>query len=329
MEYPAQVMVGPALARHLAYRMYRGEYFAMQVDSHVQFVQDWDEDIIDQWTSTNNEMAVLSTYLQDIHNSIDPVTHQSLRRNLSVMCKIEYEWDRSPNEHLKNGIQPTHEPVIHKPMLNPFWAAGFSFGRGHFVVQVPYDQYLPLVFQGEEISMTVRGYTYGYDYYAPVRNVAFHIYAIKDNKEKRGLVSKFTENEVMFPGVKNKGYLRLNGIIGTENRAFKTDYRHEEEGNYGVGQYRQKESFFRTLGIHTDTKEIEEGLCDFVQGRAGVESMHSQFTPYLRYDGMGIDYRRIKYTYSARKVDESPISEDELAMLRAQMKKLSKHTNLT
>jgi hypothetical protein len=77
MEYPAQAMVGPVFARHLAHRMYRGEYFVLQIDSHVRFVQDWDEDIIDQWYATGNEMAVISNYMSDITNSIDPVTLRS------------------------------------------------------------------------------------------------------------------------------------------------------------------------------------------------------------------------------------------------------------
>jgi hypothetical protein len=45
--------------------MYRGEYYAMQVDAHVTFAQDWDTDIIQQLEATKNEMAVLSTYLSD------------------------------------------------------------------------------------------------------------------------------------------------------------------------------------------------------------------------------------------------------------------------
>jgi len=32
-------------------------------------------------------------------------------------------------------------------MLQPFWAAGFSFSRGHFVLRVPYDPYMPMLFQ--------------------------------------------------------------------------------------------------------------------------------------------------------------------------------------
>ena len=43
LEVPAYQMVGPVFARHLANRMYRGEYFSMQIDAHVRFVQHWDE----------------------------------------------------------------------------------------------------------------------------------------------------------------------------------------------------------------------------------------------------------------------------------------------
>jgi [Skp1-protein]-hydroxyproline N-acetylglucosaminyltransferase len=135
IEYDAELMTGPIFARHLAYRMYRGEYFALQVDSHVRFVADWDDDIISQWHSTGNEMAVISTYLNDITNSIDPETHQSKRTYRAMMCDCEYEWKRDPKEHIRFKVQPTNQPKItNKPMLQPFWAAGFSFARGHFLM---------------------------------------------------------------------------------------------------------------------------------------------------------------------------------------------------
>lgn len=52
-------LAGPVTARHIANRMYRGEYFAMQLDAHCIFVNRWDSKLIDQWKSTRNEMAVL------------------------------------------------------------------------------------------------------------------------------------------------------------------------------------------------------------------------------------------------------------------------------
>eukprot|EP00535_Pseudo-nitzschia_heimii_P009572 CAMPEP_0197192664 /NCGR_PEP_ID=MMETSP1423-20130617/25433_1 /TAXON_ID=476441 /ORGANISM="Pseudo-nitzschia heimii, Strain UNC1101" /LENGTH=332 /DNA_ID=CAMNT_0042645589 /DNA_START=290 /DNA_END=1284 /DNA_ORIENTATION=+ len=136
IEYPSNLMVGPVFARHIANRMYRGEYFAMQIDAHVRFVANWDEDIIDQWNSTGNEMAVISTYMNNLeHNSIDPVTHESLKFKRAMMCDFEYEWNPGPMAHIRFNVQPNREvKVTDSPMLQPFWAAGLSFGRGHFLV---------------------------------------------------------------------------------------------------------------------------------------------------------------------------------------------------
>ena len=55
----AKVAAGSVTARHVGDRMYRGEYFVMQMDAHCQFVRHWDKLIINQWRSTQNEMAVL------------------------------------------------------------------------------------------------------------------------------------------------------------------------------------------------------------------------------------------------------------------------------
>ena len=53
-----------------------------------------------------------------------------------------------PARYLRHGSQPEGVPVItDMPQLEPFWAAGFSFSRGHFKLRVPYDAYQPMVFQ--------------------------------------------------------------------------------------------------------------------------------------------------------------------------------------
>jgi predicted solute-binding protein len=73
-------MLQPVFAHHLAYQMYRGECFAMQVNSQVEFVAKWDEYIIDQWKSTTgNKMAIISTYLNNIANSIHSQNHENLQ----------------------------------------------------------------------------------------------------------------------------------------------------------------------------------------------------------------------------------------------------------
>ena len=294
-EMEAKLAVGPVFARHLGHRLYRGEYFAMQVDSHVRFVQDWDEDLVEQWKSANNEMGVLTTYLSDIIGSINPVTHKAQHPGRPIMCKSDFE-GRGKLKHIRHGQQPEGPPGIHgQPTLHPFWAAGFSFARGHFVVQVPYDQYLPMVFQGEEISMGLRGFTYGYDYYAMERSVCFHMYAIKENLPKRRKVKLFWENSSMYKGAGEKAMQRLNGII----RMLPSDepFFDAEEKKYGLGKVRTTEKFYKTFGIHTDTQKVENHLCRFVG-----KPMMQEFMPHLRQNRMGIDYSGITFEF----VDPDP-----------------------
>lgn len=46
--------------------------------------------------------------------------------------------------------------------------------------------------QGEEISISVRGFTFGYDFYAPLKSVAFHEYA--DGSQRRKSIPTYVEH---------------------------------------------------------------------------------------------------------------------------------------
>jgi [Skp1-protein]-hydroxyproline N-acetylglucosaminyltransferase len=288
----ARLAVGPVFARHLAHRFYRGEYFAMQIDSHVRFIQHWDQDIVGQWKSAKNEMAVLTTYLSDITKSIDPITHESKHSFRPIMCQSDYEGD-GDMKHLRHGQQPEGPAgITGQPTLHPFWAAGFSFARGHFVIQVPYDQYLPQIFQGEEISMGLRGFTYGYDYYAPERGVAFHMYAVEDNTEYRKSIPLFWENANLYAGVGLRAMKRLNAIIGMAKSPEDNDWQHDEIEKYGLGKIRDPAKFFHVFGIHTKEQTVEAHLCNFVG-----KPMMREFMPALRANRMGLDYDKINYVF--------------------------------
>jgi hypothetical protein len=78
------------------------------------------EDIISQWKSSDNEMAVLSTYLTDISDSIDPVTYKSLKTKRNMMCWIEFEGS-GISQHLMLKGPATSTPAIQgTPMLRKF-----------------------------------------------------------------------------------------------------------------------------------------------------------------------------------------------------------------
>jgi len=62
----ARDATGPTFARHVGDRLYRGEYFVLQTDAHMTFVQGWDMDITRQFDATGNDRAVLTTYPTEV-----------------------------------------------------------------------------------------------------------------------------------------------------------------------------------------------------------------------------------------------------------------------
>lgn len=79
---------------------------------------------------------------------------------------------------------------------------------------------------------------------------------------------------------------------------------HTDEEKYGIGgvEFRSPEHFYEIFGIDVKNKSTEGHLCSFVE----TGDMHKMFTPYLRADGMGIDYSKIDYKFT----DPRPETDD-------------------
>jgi hypothetical protein len=276
---------GPVFARHVGDRLYRGETYTMQLDAHVQFIKDWDMLMISQFHETKNEYAVLSTYLTDVQKSISK-EGLSLRKTRPIMCNSHFEGG-GETSHLRHLAQPEEVAAMQDtPMLQPFWAAGMSFSRGHFVVRVPYDCCLPMLFQGEEISIGIRAWTFGYDLYAPHTSVIFHEYAV--NSARRRGVHSFWENR----GASNPtaALRRMVAIVKMAPDIDPSTYDHKDEELYGLGTARPVEEFYRLFGMDVRKKTVVPEMCKWVKSG----KMHKTFVPALRENGKGIDYSGFK-----------------------------------
>ena len=65
-----------------------------------------------------------------------------------------------------------------EPIKAKFYSAHFAFARGEFCEEVPHDP--ELYFTGEEMNITLRAYTHGYDLFHPHIVVAWHEYTRKN-----------------------------------------------------------------------------------------------------------------------------------------------------
>lgn len=172
LHVPASRAKGPAYARYLCSTMYRGEDFFFQIDSHCLFVQDWDEKLIRMILSTKNPRAILSHYpkrYEDYEPNPDPSS------NVTIIKRAFLN---------KNGIITFHGAEHASPPPTPdrayFIAAGFLFVSGAFLKEVPFDPNLDHLFAGEEILLTIRAYTNGWDVYTPNLDILYHKYTRKN-----------------------------------------------------------------------------------------------------------------------------------------------------
>ena len=234
----AKDATGPTFARHVGDRMYRGEYFVLQTDAHMSFVQGWDDDVVGQFDATSNLNAVLTTYPTEVNGALDANFH-SKHHTSPVMCATGF----TSEGLLRHGSAIEIWPMFGKsPVLEPFWAAGFSFARGHFALRVPYDCCTPMMFQGEEIDIAVRAWTQGYDIYTPHNSVAFHPYSRKSKPPM------FWENANAHKGEGMRSARRVQGLIKIGSPP-ESSYDTTGSSMYGVGIKRSADDFYDLFGI--------------------------------------------------------------------------------
>ena len=75
-------------------------------------------------------MVILTAYVSGTEDHVDVESGVRTSKNRPIMCMSDFEGDGSAGtRHLRHGQQPEGEPYIHDmPTIEPFWAAGFSFG---------------------------------------------------------------------------------------------------------------------------------------------------------------------------------------------------------
>jgi Glycosyltransferase (GlcNAc) len=159
---------GVCWARRKLQDLYKNQTYTLQLDSHHRFVKNWDDILIDCYLNvkTKNNKPIISTYLPNY----DVITNE-LSNEL---------WKINPYKFLEDGtlifcpVKIENVPSNAHPILSRFLSAHFLFTSGEFCKVVKYDP--EYYFFGEEISMSAKAFTHGYDIYCPTKHIAYHNY---------------------------------------------------------------------------------------------------------------------------------------------------------
>ncbi|XP_055356723.1 skp1-protein-hydroxyproline N-acetylglucosaminyltransferase-like [Paramacrobiotus metropolitanus] len=185
---------GPTRARYEIEKFIGDEQFCLSVDSHVTFVDRWDQKLLLDWFALANKKAILTVYPKSAPSLVDGASDQvPYMRN----AKIESA-DADAMVQYGSAVSIARMP---KPRIMSQFAAGFNFGSCEHAKEARSDPYTPFLFHGEEYSRAARLWTRGYDFYAPTQDIVFHWYETRKvvwetDWEKRSLIQKKSRRRI-------------------------------------------------------------------------------------------------------------------------------------
>lgn len=158
--------MGPTWARYLIQQKWEGEEFVLQIDSHTVFIKNWDY-ILKEMLNLLPKKSVLTQYPPEYELNTGKYNTNILRSELYVEGFKEIDkFTRIQSEYHK-GVFPS------QPFISEAWSACFSFSNWEIIRDAPYDPSLPYLFFGEELDITTRLYTRGWNFYSPNISIVF------------------------------------------------------------------------------------------------------------------------------------------------------------
>ncbi len=249
--------LGPAMARYHASKLWGGEQYFVQTDSHLQFAVEWDEKYRDEMMAAKSyPKVVLSSYPPGFSPGNGNAVNESPGSRLCY-CETKVE---DPNPIIRINTGAGYKGGEKRPTQIPFIAAGFLFTSAEFLVDVPFDPFMPWCFMGEEIALSMRAWTNGWDIYAPRKNLIAHQYRPGRmglpkfwgsvgrlygrpgmNNKLQGSVIKRVKNMVGYPDATDK-WIKDNNI----------EFVLEGMEHYSLGTVRTRDEYLKFAGIHVD-----------------------------------------------------------------------------
>ena len=260
---------GACWARNLTQSLYKDEEFTMQIDSHSRFVQDWDGVLLEMWNSLNDSKAILTCYPPNY----DPALPKNKWHHTPQICNV-YRFANQYTVSQPSDMSDWQTRTL--PKRGVFIAAGFIFGSSSIIKDVPYDP--EFYFTGEEIALTLRFFTNGYNIYHPHKLVLYHFYY-------RANYDKHWGDHDDWGKYNTLSHQRLDSLLG---------YNDLDLGMYGLGNERTLEDFKNYAGIDYKNKIIHEyiekgGEPPIEYDENGWNNIKTQFSEILKWDPKIID----------------------------------------
>jgi hypothetical protein len=266
---------GVCWARHQVQQLYGGEKYTLQIDSHMRFEKEWDVEMIKMvkdLQKKGHKKPLLTGYVSSFDPENDPAG------------RVLEPWRMSFDRFTPEGVVFFLPEVIPgwKEMKEPvparFYSAHYCFTLGEFSTEVQHDP--EFYFHGEEISITVRAYTHGYDLFHPHKVLIWHEYT------RKGRIKQWDIDKEWY--LKNTACHKKNRqLLGVDGEKYSGDTSEWFGSERTIREYEKYAGLlFETRGIQQETldKKYPPNTYNFESETEWKESFSSIFKHCIDLD---------------------------------------------
>ena len=250
MDIPHIEAKGLPYARYQINTMLQDEEYICQLDSHHRFAEGWDVTLIemhDQLKDKGHKKPILAGYLPYYNPFNDPADRTMEPWQQTFACFYPHG-TIFIRPMLLQGWQD-----MTKPAPSRFLSGHFCFADGHWGKTILHDQ--DIYFSGEELNLTVRSYTHGYDLFHPHKLVVWHAtmreernnMLVWDDQSKRGDDMWWRQQDI--------GRAKIRQLLRTEDNGY-------DLTGFDLGTERTLRDYEKYAGIHFKKRSVQRYTYD-------------------------------------------------------------------
>ena len=273
---------GTCWARNQIQQHYTNQYFTLQIDSHHRFAKNWDETCVNMFNdlqAKGHPRPLITAYLPSYVPENDPEE------------RTDTAWGMAFDRFTPNGMvffKPYYlEKEITEPKPARFYSGHFTFTIGDFCREVPHDP--NLYFHGEEISISARAYSWGYDMFHPNKIIAWHEYT----REGR---SKHWDDNPNWSKQDESSQSRVKSLLKIDNQQCTPCAQRALKG-FDMGPTRTLSSYEEYAGIKFKERSVQQATLDNELPGYRNDEYHTVFRYKISVDLKEDDYSFIAVIY--------------------------------
>ena len=222
--------------------------YILQLDSHHRFEKDWDVTLIEMHNQREKQgyKPILAAYLPLYTPFNDPAGRSMEPWQQQFACFYPHGTIFIRPSLLHGWKDMTEAP------FSRFLSGHFCFARTEWAREIKHDP--DIYFSGEEINLTVRSYTHGYDMFHPHKLVVWH----STMREERSGMLKWDDDAKL--GV--DWWNRQNTARAKIRQLFRVEDNGYDLTGYDLGTARTIEDYEAYAGVNFKTKSVQKYTLD-------------------------------------------------------------------